>query len=188
MTGLPIAVPHRVRGRRVAVDGPLRLAAGGRETAVAVQFLRECVGRGLDAEWTWAADDAGTPDDARTPYDLRVLRHLPPPVERAGEPGELTGWRTGYVYGALYHRRGPDFVTVLDRRDAGTAARLTLDHPDLLAAFDRLGEPTPLDALDAVHREAVGLLGAERLVLVTDGWAVALPPRIRRWPVPCTGI
>jgi hypothetical protein len=42
--------------------------------------------------------------------------------------------------------------------------------------------------VDAVGREAVGLLVAERLVLASGGWAVALPPRIRRWPVPCTAI
>lgn len=178
--GLPAAVAHRITGRRIDVDEPLRLGAGGRETTVAVQFLRECQSHALDTHWRTADEEAA--------YDIRVLRHLPPPVERPGEAGELRDWRDGYAYGMLYHRRGPDFVSVMDRRNRPASARFTLDHPDLLAAFDTLRAATPVDALSPVHREALDLLAAERLALVTDGWAVALPPRLRRWPVPCTGI
>ncbi|MGW4566157.1 DUF5825 family protein [Streptomyces sp. NPDC004561] len=179
MSGLPGGVAHRVAGRRVEVTEPLDLAGAGRETAQAVCFLRECESLGLRVGWRAAG---------RPPYDTGVLRHLPPPAELPGDQADLAAWRTGYSYGLLHHRRGPGFVTVLDRRQPGTAARLTLDHPDLLAVFLRLLEPTPLDALDAVQRAAADLLAAERLVLVTGGWAVALPPRIRRWPVPCTAI
>ncbi|MET8563250.1 DUF5825 family protein [Streptomyces flaveolus] len=90
--------------------------------------------------------------------------------------------------GRSHHRRGPDFVTVLDRRERGTAVRLILDHPALHATFLRLLEPTPVPELDATEREALGLLAAERLVLTGGDWAVTLPPRVRRWPVPCTAI
>lgn len=76
----------------------------------------------------------------------------------------------------------------MDRREPSAAARFTIDDPDLLAAFRTVQDPTAVAALDAVGREAVDLLAAERLARVTDGWAVALPPRIRRWPVPCTDI
>ncbi|GHI02268.1 hypothetical protein AQI88_26800 [Streptomyces cellostaticus] len=179
MSGLPTAVPHRLAGRRVEVPGLLDVGGQGRDTAEAVRFLRECAGLGLRVSWR----AAGQPS-----YDARALRHLPPPDELPGDHEELAAWRSGYAHGALYHRRGPGFVTVMDRREPGTAARLTLDHPDLLAAFDLLLDPTPLDALDPTGREAAGLLAAERLALVTGGWAVALPPRIRRWPVPCTAI
>ncbi|MFE0511148.1 DUF5825 family protein [Streptomyces sp. NPDC058964] len=180
MTGLPAAVAHRVRDRRVEVTEPLDLGAGGRRTTTAVQFLRECQSLGLPVSWQAA--------DARTPYDARLLRHLPPPAQLRSESAELGSWRAGYSFGMLYHRRGPGFVTVMDRREPGRAARLTLDHPDLLSAFHTLLDPTPLDDLDPGRREATGLLAAERLALVTDGWAVALPPRVGRWPVPCTGI
>ncbi|MFF2199978.1 RiPP maturation radical SAM C-methyltransferase [Streptomyces sp. NPDC058145] len=109
---------------------------------------------------------------------------------RVSESGAVTGPAdpADPVPGAFYHRRGPGFVTVMDRREPGTAVRLTLDHPDLLAAFDLLMEPTPLDALDPVQRAAVDLLAAERLVRVAEGRAVTLPPRVGRWPVPCTAI
>lgn len=179
MSALPAAVPHRLTGRGVEVPEPLDIGGEGRDTAEAVRFLRECAGLGLGVSWR----AAGPPS-----YDVRVLRHLPPPSELPGADEELAAWRSGYGYGALYHRRGPGFVTVMDRREPGTAARLTLDHPDLLAAFDLLLDPTPLEALDPTGREAAGLLAAERLALVGGGWAVALPPRIRRWPVPCTAI
>lgn len=178
--GLPAAVAHRVTGRRVEVEEPLRLGVGGRETAVAVQFLRECQSHGLATRWRTAGEEPA--------YDIRMLRHLPPPVEDAVEVGELREWRAGYAYGMLYHRRGPGFLSVMDRRSRPASARFTLDHPDLLAAFDALLTATPVDTLSPVRREALGLLAQERLALVTDGWAVVLPPRLRRWPVPCTGI
>ncbi|MGW2771116.1 DUF5825 family protein [Streptomyces olivaceoviridis] len=177
--GLPGTVAHRRTGRRVEAAGPLDLSGTGRATAEAVRFLRECQGLGLGVSWR----ATGTP-----PYDPRLLHHLPPPVELPGEPGVLASWRAGHAHGTLYHRRGPDFVTVLDRRERGKAVRLTLDHPALHATFLRLLEPTPVAELDATGREALGLLTAERLVLAGGGWAVALPPRIRQWPVPCTAI
>ncbi|MFG2605107.1 DUF5825 family protein [Streptomyces sp. NPDC048514] len=178
MSGLPAAVPHRLTGRRVETTGPLDLGGQGRETVEAVRFLRECQSRGLSVSWRATG---------RPSYDPSVLRHLPPPTGPAGVH-EWAAWRSAYAYGSLYHRRGPGFVTVLDRREAGRAVRLTLDHPDLHAVFLRLLEPTRLGVLDDTEREAAGLLAAERLVLTCGGWAVALPPRLRQWPVPCTAI
>ncbi|MGY0492405.1 DUF5825 family protein [Streptomyces sp. WG-D5] len=119
---------------------------------------------------------------------LRSLRHLPPPAQHPDESAELTAWRTDHAYGLLYHRRGPGFVTVMDRRERPASARFTLDHPDLLAAFDALDDAAPLDTLEPAHQEAARHLAEERLALIVDGWAVALPPRMRRWPVPCMGI
>ncbi|WP_203643694.1 DUF5825 family protein [Streptomyces sp. SID14478] len=132
--------------------------------------------------------DLAAPEAPDAPDALRALRHLPPPAPHADEPAEWTSWRDDHAVGMLYQRRGPGFVTVMDRRERPRSARFTLDHPDLLAAFDALQEATPLDALDAVHREGAALLAGERLALIVDGWAVALPARLRRWPVPCTGI
>ncbi|MGY0024568.1 DUF5825 family protein [Streptomyces sp. cg35] len=186
---LPTTVAHRLTGvgtgADVHVTEPLPLCGDGRATTQAVQFLRTCLSHGLRVTY-----DAVRPAGGAGPYtyDVRILRHLPPPAEHPEESAELTEWRAGHAYGMLYHRRGPDFITVMDRRERPASARFTLDHPDLLAAFDALHEATPLDALAPVHQEAAGLLADERLALVVDGWAVALPPRLRRWPVPCTGI
>ncbi|WP_329098203.1 DUF5825 family protein [Streptomyces sp. NBC_01439] len=170
-------------GGQVVVDEPLPLGAGGRGAADAVRFLRDCQSQALTVRWV--------PDDDVLPFDTGLLHHLPPPAPRTAPPGGSDGaavWRSRYAYGLLYHRRGPDFVTVMDRRDPSASARFTIDQPSLLGAFLTVQEPTALDALDAPHREAVSLLADERLVLVTQGWAVALPPRLNRWPVPCTSV
>ncbi|MEE1772409.1 DUF5825 family protein [Streptomyces sp. JV185] len=182
-------VPHRIRGRLVTVDEPLRLGAGGRAAATAVRFLRECQSHDLVVHWTPATDDplfAGPVHEVAATAAL--LRHLPAPVPLPGEPSELTVWRERHAYGQLYHRRGPGFVTVMDRREPSAAARFTIDDPDLLATFRTVQDPTATATLSPVGREAVELLASERLAWVTDGWVVALPPRIRRWPVPCTDI
>ncbi|MGD6753827.1 DUF5825 family protein [Streptomyces sp. BH105] len=196
MTALPALVPHRVIGTRVRVTEPLPLHGDGRATTRAIQFLRECQASGLRTHWE--ADTADTTGTAgaghRHTYDLRTLHHLPPPSpspsspQQADEPVELTTWRAAHSYGMLYHRRGPGFVTVMDRRERPASARFTLDHPDLLAAFDALSDATPLDTLAPAHQEAARHLTDEGLALIVDGWAVALPPRMRRWPVPCMGI
>ncbi|WKD31925.1 DUF5825 family protein [Streptomyces xanthophaeus] len=176
-------------GGQVVVDEPLPLGTGGRGAADAVRFLRDCQSRALTVRWV--------PDSDALPFDTGLLHHLPPPAPRAASPGgsgrsgssdEAAVWRSRYAYGLLYHRRGPDFVTVMDRRDPAASARFTIDEPALLGAFLTVQEPTALDALDAARREAVSVLADERLVLVTQGWAVALPPRLRRWPVPCTSV
>ncbi|MCX5203485.1 DUF5825 family protein [Streptomyces sp. NBC_00237] len=168
-------------GGQVVVDEPLPLGAGGRATADAVRFLRECQSQARPVRWE--------PDTDALPFDTGLLHHLPPPASPSTLSDEAAAlWRSRYAYGLLYHRRGPDFVTVLDRRDPSASARFTLDEPALLAAFLTVQDVTALDTLDRAQHEAVSVLADERLVLVTRGWAVALPPRLRRWPVPCTSI
>ncbi|MFG2976061.1 DUF5825 family protein [Streptomyces sp. NPDC048331] len=173
-------------GGQVVVDEPLPLGTGGRGAADAVRFLRDCQSRALTVDWV--------PDRDALPFDTGLLHHLPPPAHRptptggSGGSDEAAAWRSRYAYGLFYHRRGPDFVTVMDRRDPSASARFTIDHPALLGAFLAVQEPTALDELDTTRREAVSLLADERLVLVTRGWVVALPPRLSRWPVPCTSV
>ncbi|RGD55587.1 hypothetical protein DR950_40295 [Kitasatospora xanthocidica] len=84
--------------------------------------------------------------------------------------------------------RGPDVLQVRDRRDPDASARFALDHSDLVATFRACLTPTALDDLGSTGREAVSVPASEGLVLVTRGWAVTLPPRIRHWTVPDTGV
>ncbi|MGW1588587.1 RiPP maturation radical SAM C-methyltransferase [Streptomyces sp. NPDC002386] len=184
--GRPPAV-HRFTGWRAGV---LRRLEDGRTVPALHRLLtadgHEVTARALD-DWIRHALGLGLLfRDGATVVSLPTWGE---PV-RVSESGAVSGPADPAAPGpgALYHRRGPGFVTVMDRREPGQAVRLTLDHPDLLAAFDLLEEPTPLDALDPAQRAAVDLLAAERLVRVAGGRAVTLPPRVGRWPVPCTAI
>ncbi|WP_460106374.1 RiPP maturation radical SAM C-methyltransferase [Streptomyces sp. YKOK-J1] len=184
--GRPPAV-HRFTGWRA---GALRRLEDGRTVPALHRLLtadgHEVTARALD---DWIRHALGLGLLFRDGATLVCLPTWGEPV-RVSESGAVSGPADPAAPdpGALYHRRGPGFVTVMDRREPGQAVRLTLDHPDLLAAFDLLEEPTPLDALDPARRAAVDLLAAERLVRVEGGRAVALPPRVGRWPVPCTAI
>ncbi|MGW0283984.1 RiPP maturation radical SAM C-methyltransferase [Streptomyces sp. NPDC003236] len=184
--GRPAAV-HRFTGWRA---GALRRLEDGRTVPALHRLLtadgHEVTARALD---DWIRHALGLGLLFRDGATLVSLPTWGEPV-RVSESGAVSGPADPAAPGpgALYHRRGPGFVTVMDRREPGQAVRLTLDHPDLLAAFDLLEEPTPLDALDPARRAAVDLLAAERLVRVEGGRAVTLPPRVGRWPVPCTAI
>ncbi|MFD4656773.1 DUF5825 family protein [Kitasatospora sp. NPDC058444] len=192
---LPDTVPHRLDGRLVVLAAPVRLGAGGRPAAEAVRLLRECQGQVLPVRWSLAPDDPLLHDPDAADFALHHLHHLPPPAASATEATEATeaeralaDWRSAYAYGRFYYRQGPDFLQVRDRRDPDASARFALDHPDLVATFRACLTPTALDDLSSTGREAVSVLASEGLVLVTRGWAVTLPPRIRHWTVPDTGV
>ncbi|MGD6743911.1 DUF5825 family protein [Streptomyces sp. BH106] len=175
-----VTVPRHTYDGAKAPEGSTGVTYDGLAPAAGVTYDGLAPAAGVTYDGLVAAN--------RVPYNLRTLHHLPPPAQQPDESGELTAWRAEHAYGMLYHRRGPGFVTVMDRRERPASARFTLDHPDLLAAFDALSDATPLDTLAPAHREAALHLAEEELALIVDGWAVALPPRMHRWPVPCMGI
>ncbi|MFD5436549.1 DUF5825 family protein [Kitasatospora sp. NPDC127067] len=195
---LPDTVPHRLDGRLVVLAAPVPLGAGGRPAAEAVRLLRECQSHVLPVRWSLAPDDPALRDPSAADFALHHLHHLPPPAPQ--DPGTadpsgaaeaepaLAEWRSTYAYGRFYYRQGPGFLQVRDRRDPDASARFALDHPDLVATFRACLTPTALDDLSSTGREAVSVLASEGLVLVTRGWAVTLPPRIRHWTVPDTGV
>jgi len=117
-------------------------------------------------------------------FDPAPLHHLQPPDPTGPMPATLARWRAAHRPALCYYRRGPGFIQVKDVRRAGAGARFVLDHPALVATFDRCLEPTRLDTLDADHLRSARALADEHLVLVVDGWALTLPHRMRRWPVP----
>ncbi|WP_030939724.1 hypothetical protein [Streptomyces sp. NRRL S-646] len=77
-------------------------------------------------------------------------------------------------------------VVVREEEKTTRQPRIVEKRP--LATFDILQEPTPLAELSDRQLQAAKLLADEGLALLADGRAVALPPRLRSWPVPCTGI
>ncbi|MEW2626293.1 DUF5825 family protein [Streptomyces sp. NPDC048106] len=185
---LPRVVAHRRDGRTVVVPEPVCLGSGGRAALELVYLLRECQSHALPVSWDLATDDPLRRDPKSAHVRVALLHHLPPPKHSPDEPPELSAWRAAHEYGLFFHRQGPGFILAKDRRAAESAARFTLDHPDLLAAFHTCLTPTRTAELTARGQEAVSLLAGEGIVLISRGWAVTLPPRIRHWPVPYTGI
>ncbi|RJQ77124.1 hypothetical protein D5S17_16720 [Pseudonocardiaceae bacterium YIM PH 21723] len=149
-------------------------------TVRALATLRDHAAAGAEVRWSGRVDP-GLP--------IAALRHLPPPDTLQGcAPGELDDWRRIHGYGICYYRVGPGFLQIKDYRDPANRFQLTVDDPRLTEAFLRLLEPAPLAELTAVTRRAVRVLAESNLVLVWQGHAVTLPPRLRRWPVPCQSI
>ncbi|MFY0580666.1 DUF5825 family protein [Cystobacter fuscus] len=107
-----------------------------------------------------------------------------------GGGGALERWREGHAYGRCYWRSGPGFVLVRDCRVGRDAARFTIDDPATLRTFLALGIPRRVSEVrtDAAAEDALVRLLEERLVLQLGEWLVALPYRLRRWPVPAMAI
>ena len=90
----------------------------------AVAILRDAMEHGLPIRWHSALVADGLVDGAE-------LVHLQPPVDAPPD------WAERHQYAQLYWRRGPNFVSVVDKRHE-TQTRYVLDEPDLLALFDAL--------------------------------------------------
>ncbi|MDG4824884.1 DUF5825 family protein [Asanoa sp. WMMD1127] len=116
--------------------------------------------------------------------DTAPLHHLQPPEPVGPLPAEVARWRASHRPALRYYRRGPGFIQVKDVRRPSAGARFVLDHPPLIEAFDRCLAPTRLSDLAEPHRRAAEALVDEQLLMLVDGWALTLPYRMRRWPVP----
>ncbi|MEU5535467.1 RiPP maturation radical SAM C-methyltransferase [Streptomyces sp. NPDC020362] len=110
--------------------------------------------------------------------------------------GAPAAWRAGHADSRLLFEESGEELLVVDRRHGRPPAthRFT-GRRRPCASWRAAAAPPPCTGCwhnaamtCRTGREAVGLLAAERPALVGGGWAVALPPRIRRRPVPCTAI
>jgi Family of unknown function (DUF5825) len=149
-----------------------------------VGFLRESASRLLRLRWRLSVPPG---------VDLSLLVHLPPPL---APPADASGpaadyaraWRAGYGFGHCYYRLGPDFVSIVDVRDPGSAARFVLDGQAPCEAFCQLDGPVFLPGAPALTVELAGQLEEAGLLVRRDDWATLLPFRLSRWPVPCTAV
>jgi Family of unknown function (DUF5825) len=133
-----------------------------------VQLLREAAGYAVPLRWHGVVD--------LEPHTRMLLSHLPAPDGDAA-------WSAGYRHGLCHYRRGPDFVLVTDRRFGEPATTLVLAGVELVT-FERYAAVAAAAAGDEVFDRLV----AAGLVLTMSGYAVALPYRLRRWPIPCTAV
>lgn len=147
--------------RTVVIDGELFAPPLDYPSVTWLAFLRDLASCGVEVLWT-CAEDSVVPE--------AVFRHLPPPQGRSRD----------FRFGTFYWRFGPDFVTIRDSRDEGVRLFI-LDDTDSRETF--------LRSVDGVERKSVAKEAAERLLkegLIAElgDWLLALPYRMRHWPVP----
>jgi hypothetical protein len=142
-----------------------------------LETVRDMTACAVPVEWTAGPDMA-----ALAP----LLFHIVPPINPG--PPEVEEWREAHRYGTCFWRSGPGFVTITDRRDESDAHQFVLDTPDYLEVFTAAETVTDRERLAALGDEALRELEANRLILSLEGWSLALPFRMRHWPVPFTAI
>lgn len=136
-----------------------------------VGTLREAMERSERVEWSTPADPS--------PGLVRLVEHLPPP---RGSGPTLDAWRERHLYGALYVRHGPGFLSIRERRTQWPASVTTLAGDSALSCWAKLRRPT---------RHRCGIceeLEADGLVLRVRGLATRLPYRLRFPPTPFLAI
>ncbi|MEW1908244.1 DUF5825 family protein [Kitasatospora sp. NPDC085895] len=182
--GLPTAAELAALLTRVPVAG-VRLAEAADLTALpdravvrTVALIRECASIGVRVTWSLVL---GAHQLGLVPH----LDHLPAPEavtvlgDGSASPGE---WRSAGSFGLLYFRRGPGFLSVVDRRP-GSAGRAVLDDPVTVDVFTRcLGGRARADLTGEQRRAAERLVDAGLLLRLGEH-CVTLPVHMRSWPL-----
>ena len=155
-------------GLRTVLIKKSLLGGDAESSANWIRALREMTACALEVQWTL---------DPRTSIELRHLHHLTPPT---GCSDAEVRWASEFRFGALYWRRGPNFVVVKDARREGISM-LALDDPPSHAAF--------FDAMAGAHSGLANEPGYKELLqegvlLNLGGRLITLPYRMRHWPVP----
>jgi hypothetical protein len=156
--------------REVALD-PLPFTLGLDEplaTLRVLRFLRDAKGNGLTVRWNGLIGE-GLPWSELSHLDAPAQSHMASP---------------GADDRAMYWRSGPDFVSVRDRRSGYDTRRITFGDEALVDVFRRVQEPTDPAEFGERRRAALEFLVGQRLVLTLGSFALGLPYRISRWPVP----
>ncbi|GAA4533976.1 DUF5825 family protein [Amycolatopsis samaneae] len=156
-----------------------RVFDGGRpaEAAGLIAAVRDATALDTPIDWHWQHGGA---------VDPGPLRHLRPPAMDGGEHPAVGEWREKFRYGLCYYRRGPGFLRVHDHREDGYLSVLMIDDAKTAETFEYCRLPRRVSALPAAMAGACVELGAEDLLLRLGDWAITLPYRLRRWPVPAT--
>ncbi|MEA1671953.1 DUF5825 family protein [Nitrospirillum sp. BR 11163] len=151
-------------------------AAESQRTLRWIECLRDFTACGVVVDWPAAAELAGR---------VAQLCHIVPPRKEAGA---FDRWHVLHRFGTCYSRFGPNFILIKDRRDPENGAEFLLEGTAHESAFRKCQSVAPLDGFDAAEQDALTELVEEKLVLVLHGSALALPFRMRHWPVPFTAI
>jgi uncharacterized protein DUF5825 len=139
-----------------------------------LRFLRDAKGNGLTVRWHGSIGE-GLP--------WSELSHLDAPAQSqmASRPDMRS---RGVDDRTMYWRSGPGFVRVRDRRSGNDTRLVTFGDETLVDVFQRVQEPADTAEFDERRRAALEFLVGQRLVLTLGLFALGLPYRISRWPVP----
>ncbi|MFE2302489.1 DUF5825 family protein [Streptomyces sp. NPDC059445] len=139
------------------------------EAAEFLRFLRDAAGAGIGVSWR-----------GRIELDepAQMFSHLAAP----GSPSTTGALGDGQI---CHWRQGPAFVQVTDRRD-GAERVMTFGEESLLRAFARIQRPlnTSSASLTELDRRAVSFLCEQRIGSRIGPLVLALPCRVKRWPMP----
>lgn len=176
------ALLPRVRVAWVRLAEPVDLTELPDEAvARVVALLRECASIGVEVAWSLTLDEAR--------LDLIPgLDHLPAPerITVAGKgPMPVDRWRSARSFGLFYFRKGPDFISVVDRRPE-SSSRIIVDDGATMEVFQRCldacawSEATRSPEHAAVMRDLID----ERMVIRFGDHCVTVPAHMRSWPTP----
>ncbi|MGK9237228.1 hypothetical protein KXS07_36405 [Inquilinus limosus] len=139
-----------------------------------LRTIRDLTSCGIDVDWTIRNPRLGL---------AQALRHLAAPTAGDLPEEQLLDWRHDFFHGLCYWRKGTGFVIVRDSRFDRFENHYVLNdagcHHAFLAAVDVCRESD----LEQIDPAAKAILEGEQLLLSANGWSVALPFRMRYWPV-----
>lgn len=114
------------------------------------------------------------------------LRHISPPI--CNELDGFASWHETHRFGIFFWRSGPKFAMIVDRRSQENANEYILDTPDYLDVFGAAQSVVSRESLIEISHESLVDMEQEGIILSIEGWSLALPIRMRHWPVPFTAI
>ncbi len=159
---------------------PIDISPDGDETRRTLKWLRllrDCTACGLLVDW-----QAGEGVRQLSP----LLYHVTPP--QCDEDERLASWRNIHRFGIFYWRSGPEFISIIDRRNAAEADQFTLETAEHRLAFTEAENVVSRSVLFDRYGTALTELEQEGLILSVSGWSLTLPFRMRHWPVPYSAI
>lgn len=161
--------------RRVVFETPFRLRAPSHADVRRLRAIRDLTSCSVPVEW--AIVEIGE-------FDLSQIVSFYPPHTIAGEDQLQRDWADQFRYGSFYWRRGFEFLTIRDARQANTTL-LTLDSADYIEAFRRCID---VDTVPRSFSQPLSDLMAEGVIVVISKWLLVVPYRMKHWPVPFNSV
>jgi hypothetical protein len=167
---------HESSLRPFRLARPLEFGVSGEADLRLLHRLREATSHAVRLDWTLAG---------RPGFPLHTHVHLVPPSRGVDDAAcaYAREWRAGYRYAAFYYRQGPEFVSIKDIRTGGDASRMLIEGEDA-AGFLRMAATTRTGDLTGAVRAMLADAEEFGLVLRAGDAHLALPYRMRNWPIP----